>query len=174
MQTLHSDNPIRDYLKRLAHAISPVIVACCLASQAQAQWTYSPWTNDADSGITSAFPYTVAVNCAGAATTVNGVAFQAFQASATSGTNFSIGGAVVNYTGATPNITGNSLALASSFIYDGIPRTLTLTNLTPGVAYETSLFSFGWEASDRSQTFTSGSDSIVLDQDLYGNRNGIR
>ncbi|MCX6878595.1 MAG: DUF2341 domain-containing protein [Verrucomicrobia bacterium] len=169
MKTLKTIKPIRDYLKLLA--IGPVILACCLASQAQAQWTYSAWTNDADSGITSAAPYTVAVNCAGAATTVNGVAFQA---SALIGTNFSIGGAVNEYTGAAPNITGNSLALASSFIYNAFPRTVTLTHLTPGAMYETSLFSFGWDASGRSQTFASGSDSIVLDQDLYGNQNGIR
>ena len=171
MKTLDRIKPIRDYLKLLALAIGPVILACCLASQVQAQWTYSAWTNDADSGITSAAPYTVAVNCAGAATTVNGLAFQA---SALTGTNFSIGGAVNEYTGAAPNITGNSLALASSFIYNAFPRTVTLTHLTPGATYETSLFSFGWDASGRSQTFASGSDSIVLDQDLYGNQNGIR
>ena len=171
MEPLNTINPIRDYLKHLALAIGPVILAFCLASQAQAQWTYSAWTNDADSGITSASSYTVAVNCAGAAASVNGVAFQA---SALTGTNFSIGGAVNEYPGAAPNITGNSLALASSFIYNAFPRTVTLTHLTPGVMYETSLFSFGWEASGRSQTFASGSDSLVVDQDLYGNQNGIR
>ncbi|MCX6876926.1 MAG: hypothetical protein NTW21_24395 [Verrucomicrobia bacterium] len=172
MKTMPPDNPIRNCLKHLAHAMSPVILACCLASQAQAQWTYSPWTGDADSGITSASPYTVAVNCGGPAATVNGVAFQA---SATSGANFSLGGGITSWgPGGSPNISGGSLTLALGFFYNGTPRTVTLTNLTPGATYETSLFSFGWEASGRSQTFASGSDSIVVDQDFYGNQNGIR
>ncbi|MCX6878600.1 MAG: Ig-like domain repeat protein [Verrucomicrobia bacterium] len=169
MKTLNRINPIRDYLK---HSALAVAMACCLASQAQAQWAYSPWTNDADSGITSASSYTVAVNCNGDAVTVNGVAFQA---SATSGANFSLGGDIASWgPGGTPNISGGSLTLAQSFFYNGNPRTVTLSNLTPGATYETSLFSFGWEDSGRTQTFASGSDSLVVDQDLYGNQNGIR
>jgi hypothetical protein len=172
MNPLHPDSPIRNTLKRLTLAISPVILACCLASQAHAQWSYSAWTNDADSGITNASPYTVAVNFGGTATTVNGVAFQA---SALTGLNFSIGGGVA-YSSGTPNITGDSLALASNFIYDGNPRTVTLTNLTPGATYETSLFAYGHDAAptSRSQTFASGSDSLVLDQNIYGQNQGIR
>jgi hypothetical protein len=172
MNPLHPDRPIRNTLKRLTLAISPVILACCLASQAQAQWSSSAWTNDADSGITNASSYTVAVNFGGAATTVNGVAFQA---SALAGPNFSIGGDVA-YSNRTPNITGDSLALASNFVYGGNPRTVTLTNLTPGATYETSLFAFGWDAAptSRSQTFASGSDSLVLDQNFYGQNQGVR
>jgi hypothetical protein len=132
---------------------------------------HAPWTGDADSGITSASPYTVAVNFAGAATTVNGVAFQA---SALSGTNFSIGGDVQVVNGSTPNLTGNSLALGSDFIYNGNLRTVALMNLTPGKTYETTLFSYGWEASGRIVRFASGTESCVLDQDAYGAGNGIR
>jgi hypothetical protein len=115
----------------------------------------------------------VAVNFGGTATTVNGVAFQA---SALTGLNFSIGGGVANFTGGTPSITGDSLALASSFIYQGNPRTVTLTNLTPGATYETSLFAYGYDAAptSRSQTFASGSDSLVLDQNFYGQNQGVR
>ncbi|MCX6872446.1 MAG: hypothetical protein NTW21_01355 [Verrucomicrobia bacterium] len=136
-------------------------------------WTFSAWTGDADSGITSASPYTVAVNCNGAAVSVNGVAFEAH---ALSGANFSIGGDAYGWgPDGAPNVTGDSLTLANSFIYGGNPRTVTLTNLTPGATYETSLFAFGFDADPvRSQTFASGSDSRVLDQDLYGQNNGIR
>ncbi len=134
-------------------------------------WTYSAWTGDANSGITSASYYTVAVNFAGAATTVNGVAFQA---SATSGVNFSIGGAVDTFTGGTPSITGDSFTLAKTFIHGANPRTVTLTNLIPGATYETSLFSYGFEATGRNQTFVSGSDSRVIAQNFYGSGQGIR
>lgn len=134
-------------------------------------WGYSAWKDDTDSGITSASDYTVAVNCNGAAVTVNGVAFEAH---ALSGANFSIGGDVATFGGGNPNITGDSLTLASTFIYGGSPRTVTLKNLTPMATYETSFFAYGFEAAGRIQTFTSGSDSYVLDQDLYGQNNGIR
>ena len=134
-------------------------------------WRYAPWTGDADSGITSASPYTVAVNLGASTVTVNGVAFQA---SALSGANFSISGGASTYNGGTPNITGNSLALASDFIYDGNPRTVTLNNLMPGKTYETTFFSYGFEASGRTETFASGGASRVVDQDAYGSGNGIR
>jgi autotransporter-associated beta strand protein len=134
-------------------------------------WTYSAWTGDANSGISGASYYTVAVNFAGAATTVNGVAFQA---SATSGANFSIGGAVDTFTGGTPSITGDSFTLAKTFIHGANPRTVTLTNLIPGATYETSLFSYGFEATGRNQTFVSGSDSRVIAQNFYGSGQGIR
>jgi len=135
-------------------------------------WSYSAWTGDADSGITGdPLSYTAAANFGGAATTVNGVAFEATNGS---GSNFLIGGGVVVFTTGAPSITGASLALASSFIYDGNPRTVTLSNLTPGATYETSLFAYGFDASGRIQTFASGSDSLVLDQDFYGQNQGIR
>jgi hypothetical protein len=137
-------------------------------------WARYAWTGDADSGITSASPYTVAVNCNGDAVSVNGVAFES---QALSGANFSIGGDVVGWgPDGAPNVTGNSATLANTFIYGGNPRTLTLTNLTPGKIYETSLFAFGFDAAGnaRSQTFASGMDSLVVDQNLYGQNNGIR
>jgi hypothetical protein len=137
-------------------------------------WTFHAWTGDTDSGVTSASPYTMAVNCNGDAATVNGVTFEA---SALSGANFSIGGDVYGWgPDGSPNVTGGSLTLANCFIYGGNPRTVTLTHLTPGATYETSLFAFGFDAAGtaRRQTFASGGDSIALDQNFYGQNNGIR
>lgn len=133
-------------------------------------WRYASWTGDADSGIDSAFDYSVAVDCGGGGATVNGVPFQAH---ATSGTNFLIGGGVAATSGSS-NISGTSKALADNFIYNGSPRTVTLSNLTPGVMYETSFFAYGWDASGRTQTFAAGGDTLSLDQDAYGQNNGIR
>jgi len=139
---------------------------------ANAQWSYSAWTGDADSGINSAATYTAAVKGNnGSAVTVNGVAFQAYN---TTG-NFSIGGSVAGPHGPNdPLITGDSKTLAAYFIFNGTPRTVTLSNLTEGKAYEMSFFSFGWEGSGRTQTFASGADSLVVDQDAYGDKQGIR
>jgi hypothetical protein len=158
--TLSATNASGTGTKALTITISP----------AAAVWSAGPWTNDADSGIIGTSAYTVAVNLAGAAVTVNGVNFQS---SVTSGPNFSIGGSISNFVRESA-VTGNSATLALDFIYAGDPRTVTLTNLTPGSTYETSLFSYGWEASGRVQTFTSGSNTLTLDQDVYGINNGIR
>jgi hypothetical protein len=135
-------------------------------------WGYSPWTGDADSGIAETSNYNVAVNLNGGAATVNWVDFEA---STFGGTNFSIGGAQSFYNNDPGvNITGDSAKLANDFVYNGNPRTVTLTHLTPGLTYETTFFSVGFDTSDRRQVFASGSDSLVVDQDLYGNNNGIR
>ena len=139
----------------------------------QAGWSYAPWTGDADSGISSVFEYPVAVNFTGGggAVTVNGVFFED---STVSGANFSIEGEISGAASGSPNVSGDSYTLANAFIYGGNPRTVTLTNLTPGATYETTFFAFGWESSGRIQTFATGSDSLELDQDLYGQNNGIR
>jgi hypothetical protein len=73
------------------------------------------------------------------------------------------------------NITGDSLTLAGTFIYNGNPRTLQLSGLTSGTRYKTTFFSVGWEASGRFQTFLndSSAESLHVDQDHYGNNNGI-
>ena len=136
-------------------------------------WAHNAWTNDATSGITgAAADYTVAVNTGNgdSAVTVNGVAFEA---NAATGTNFSIGGAIA-FAGRATNVTGASSTLANNFIYNGTPRTVTLNNLTVGETYETSFFAYGWEPAGRVQTFASGGDSYVVDQDAFGNNNGIR
>jgi len=135
-------------------------------------FTFAAWTGDADSGLVSTSQYTVAVNLGGSAVTVNGVDFQD---DAVSGANFSIEGDVYGWgPGDGQNITGNSLALANTFIYGGDPRTVTLKNLTTGKAYETTFFSYGFDVAGRTETFASGGDSRVIDQDAYGAGNGIR
>jgi hypothetical protein len=72
------------------------------------------------------------------------------------------------------SITGDSLALGSDFLHDGNPLKITLKNLTRGKNYETSLFSYGYEASGKTETFAANGDSCEIDQDAFGEGNGIR
>jgi hypothetical protein len=138
-------------------------------------FTYAPWTGDADSGITNTSPYTVAVNLAGSAVTVNGVTFEAQpQDYPWSGANYTIEGSTSGFGGASPNLTGNSLTLGGDFLYDNPPCTVTLRNLTPGKTYETTFFSYGFDASGRTEVFASANETCVIDQDAYGSGNGIR
>jgi hypothetical protein len=146
-----------------------------LTARAQASWTYAPWTGDADSGITSNTPYTAAVNLTGPAVTVNGVAFEAHPLDYPwSGANYTVEGATSGFRGGSPNITGNSFTLATDFQYDSPPYTVTLRNLTPGKTYETTFFSYGFGGGGRTVTFASDGQSTVIDQDIYGEGNGIR
>ena len=129
-------------------------------------WRYKKWS-DSDLGISSSNRYTVAVNFGGSAATINGVNFIA---SALTGTNFTIAGTVTVAAG--ENLMTN--ALAQNYIYKGDPRTITLKNLIIGRTYETNLFSVAFEAPPfRDLVFTSGIDSLSLDQDYYGDKNGI-
>ncbi len=134
-------------------------------------WKFGAWTSDETSGISSRTPYTMAVNLAGPAVRVNGVDFQA---SALAGDGFQIGGQAVNGSDTDHSITGAGAALAAGFIGEGYPRTLRLTNLSPGATYETTFFSVGSEApGGRPLNFESEGDRFLLDQDLYGQNNGI-
>lgn len=146
-----------------------------LVSVVRSPFTYVPWTGDADSGISNAYTYTAAVNIGGAAVTVNGVDFEAQSPNYPwSGANFLIEGATSGFSGGAPNLTGNSLTLGSDFQYDNPPYSVTLTNLAPGKSYETTFFSYGFGNVGRTQTFASGSDARPIDQNAYGNGNGIR
>ena len=134
-------------------------------------WNFGAWTDDVTSGISDRTPYTLAVNLGGSAVSVNGVAFQA---SSLAGKDFVIGGQAVNRSDSGVTITGSSAALAANFITDGYPRTLTLTHLKPGVTYETTFFSVGFEnRGGRPLTFESEGDRFLLDQDYYGRSKGI-
>ncbi len=152
-------------------------LANCEVAAPLSYWSSSPWTSDATSGIDSRCTYTCAVNFNGAAVTINGVPFAAHNGSATSGTGWSIGGGMAAHggVGASLLISGNSQTLGNPFIYNGNPRTVTVTGLTPGRRYTTTLYAFGWEAAGgRVQTFASGSDSALIDQDGFGQNQGIR
>jgi hypothetical protein len=137
-------------------------------------WSYAAWTGDADSGIDSSATYTAAHSFGNnhAGITINGVSFS--YSFASSGTGWSIGGTQNNW----PNdddaaITGVSEDLAEEFVYNANPRTVQFSGLTVGTRYRATFFSVGWEATNRIQTFLSSGDSLILDQDFYGDNNGI-
>jgi len=91
----------------------------------------------------------------------------------TSGTGWNIGGATYWHTDTTVNITGDSANIADQFLFGAVPRTVQFTGLEIDKTYKASFFSVGWDASGRVQTFSSEGDDLLLDQDYYGNNNGI-
>ncbi len=138
-------------------------------------WSYAAWTGDADSGVDSARTYSAAHNFgnAQASVTVNGVTF--IENMNSSGTGWSIGGAVANTTDSSINITGGSADLAYRFVYNGNPRTVQMSGLTAGTRYCATFYSVAWETGNRSQTFSADGTALssVINQDEYDNNNGI-
>ena len=137
-------------------------------------WTTDPWNNDADSGITNNHTYTVAVNMKGAQVTIGGVSFLSHTRS---GPNFTIGGPDGTFNNHVNNITGDSAVMANDFTH-GSPgvRTVTITNLTAGTQYLTTFFGVGFDAAaSRAQMFSAvGGDAVIVDENIYGQSNGMR
>src|ERR1043166_7140801 len=72
---------------------------------------------------------------------------------------------------------GGSSLLAKDFIYgDGVNnQSITMLGLTAGTEYVFTLFTVGWEgAGARKAKFFLGEDSLIIDQDAFGDNNGNR
>lgn len=168
-------------LQRYSLVAVIVIIAGCFAGVSHADFTYTTFTGDADSGISSSNTYTCAVDMNGQASrTVNGVAFEAVPGPGTitsgeySGTNWSATGLIKDHAGDATNVTGAVGEMMSDFLYKGEPITITLTNLTAGSSYKTTFYSmaFGQPGEKWLNVTTSDGGSILFDQCYSGDRNG--
>ncbi len=142
-------------------------------------WSSAPWTNDATAGISTASSWAWHFGEA-TTTTIQGqtVSGTAAMAPAVAG-QFSITGTTAlnnTDTNTLTALTGTGSAVAGkSFIWGGNPATVTLQGLVPGHNYVVTLLSCGWEAAGgRRVAFSSGADALTIDQDQYGDNNGIR
>jgi DNA-binding beta-propeller fold protein YncE len=140
-------------------------------------FTASPWTNDLSTGVGPGTVYAYAFGLA-ANVTINGVTFIGTNASSqAAGGQFSITGETYAYANETPdNLSGaGSIAMAASFYYGGNPATVTLSNLVAGASYRLSFFGVGFDIpGNRYASFAGGGDQLMLDEDQYGQGNGIR
>ena len=146
--------------------------------------TYSvrPVTGDADSGVGPGKTYTHAVNTAGGAATVNGVAFA--DGTSPDGAKYSIrasnGGTLGNPTSDNllTNVGGTIGAVTGTVFQSGGPTTLqvTLTGLTPGQLYRTTFFGVGF-VGDNPRVInvrdSYGQSELQFNEDQYGQGSGI-
>jgi len=146
-------------------------------------WSFATWTGDADSGVDSSRNYSHAFNFGTTAgTTINGVTFTAAGGANPAGPGFVTAGFPSVYSGDVNTITtagGGSAAMMKSFIYGGLPESITLTNLVPFVQYEATIYSVGWADTNsrpygRAATFSVGTDRQTFNQDHFGTDNGIK
>ncbi len=178
---------MRVYLRCLAEKKFPVlpsgreIIAMTVVAAATAlggQFSQKPWNSDLDCGVSAVFNYTCAININGIASAdVNGVPFTGVSSLNSSGTGYSLGGFTGSYTTDDPNtVIGRSRELAKRFHYNGNPAAITFSGLTSGTVYRATLFSVGWDAApgERNILFSCGSDSLLVNQNTYGDNNGIR
>jgi hypothetical protein len=146
---------------------------------APGRWNVAAWTGDADAEIFATNTYTHAYNL-GAATnvTLNGVLFTGI-----AGANPTVSGQFVLTNAPTVlnnsaqnNLTGASALLGNDFVYNGQTPQLKLQGLIPGASYRLTLFGggFGTTSGTRVATFSSGGYSLTVDENAYGQGNGLR
>ena len=150
-----------------------------ITAKSSTPWSVNAWTGDADSGISSTLTYTHAYNIGSSlGFTMNGVPFTGVAGGNPAvGGSFSIvgpGNVLPNDTG--NNLTGASLTLGNTFIFNGDLVTLTLDGLTSGQSYRTTIFGVGWDdntTSNRTATFESGGERFTVDEDQFNINNGL-
>ena len=138
-------------------------------------WSYAPWNNDATSGVDGTETYTHAFSFGSTVnTTINGVLFTGVGGGNPSGPTFSTTGLPHVFNDDANSITGGSRQLANDFLYNGFPATITINGLLPGAEYVATIYSVGWENGTRAATFSVGNDRLTVNQDHFGDNNGIR
>ena len=64
--------------------------------------------------------------------------------------------------------------MANDFLYNGTVQSVTIDGLIFGKSYVATVYSVGWEDGTRAATFSVGNDRLTVNQDHFGNDNGIR
>ena len=138
-------------------------------------WSYAAWTDEA-SAVPDAFvPYTHAYNFGSAAgATLNSIPFTGVAGGNPAEVNkFSTTGLPNVFGNDGNNLADGSRALANDFLYGGPSQSLTITGLEIGAEYVATIYSVGWEDGTRAATFSVGNDRLTINQDHFGNNNGI-
>ena len=121
------------------------------------------FSNDSGTGISMTKTYSHALDFAeGSSVVINGVTFTGAGLTGANW-NLNLGGAPGTAGNGNTGATGDISTLLTNFFYNGNPAVLTLSNLTPGVNYETRLYQRQW-GGDRTQLFTltSGTSSVSM------------
>ncbi len=140
-------------------------------------WSYSAWNDDASAGIeffntyTHAYSFGSAVN-----TTIDSIVFTGVAGGNPSGPTFSTTGLPNVFINDGNNVSGGSRQLANDFVYAGTEteQSITLNGLIPGAEYVANIYAVGFEDGTRAATFSVGNDRLTVNQDQFGDNNGIR
>ncbi len=138
-------------------------------------WSYAAWTDEASSGIDNTKTYTHAYNFGSASSaTINGVNFTGVTGGNPSVVNkFSATGLANVFNNDGNNLNDGTRAMANDFLYGGPSQGITITGLELGAEYVATIYSVGWENGTRAATFSVGNDRLTVNQDHFGDNNGI-
>jgi concanavalin A-like lectin/glucanase superfamily protein/hapalindole biogenesis HpiC1 cyclase-like protein len=140
-------------------------------------WSYAAWNDDASSGVSNDRFYTHAYSFGSAnGATINGIVFTGIPGGNPSQNNrfFTVG---------LPNASNNDLnnvtgagssQLARDFLWGGNEQSITIDGLTAGKSYVATIYSVAFENGVRLATFSVGNDCLTVNQDQFGDNNGIR
>jgi hypothetical protein len=148
-----------------------------VASSPPAPWTIEPWSGDDTSGVSPNHVYTHAFKF-GSATNlnVNGINFTGLAGTNPVGTNYTSAGFPGIYNNDVNTVTSSGSILGRDFLHGGFPETHNLSGLTPGKQYVFTIYSMGWNDGIRRASLIGGigEGPTVLNQDAYGNDQGVR
>jgi alpha-tubulin suppressor-like RCC1 family protein len=144
-----------------------------------ARWTIHPWTNEASTGLDPRFLYTHAYSFGATGSfTLGGISFTGILGGnpAVVG-KFSTSNFASFVTNDANDLSDANRSLANDFVHGSggtSAQTITLSGLSPGGRYVLSLFSVGAADTARNFTFQSTLGQVAVDQNSYGNNQGIR
>lgn len=147
-------------------------------------WSFAAWSDDASSDISTNRVYTHAYSFGSTnSTVINGVPFRgvvganpgdpARFSTAGFGSQWGRNGLDIDDNVIT-RAGGDSAVLAGQFVYNGLPQSLTIHGLVPGVEYVATLYSVAWDPDFRPVVFNVGEDRLTINQDHFGTDEGIR
>lgn len=138
-------------------------------------WSYAAWTDEASAVPDSFNTYTHAYSFGSAAgATINSIEFTGVPGGNPSVVNkFSTTGLPNVFNNDANNLNDGSRGMANDFLYNGTVQTITITGLELGAEYVATIYSVGWEDGTRAATFSVGDDRLTVNQDHFGNDNGI-
>ncbi|MFN6095990.1 MAG: DUF4347 domain-containing protein, partial [Verrucomicrobiota bacterium] len=144
-----------------------------------ARWTIHPWTDEASTGLDPRYLYTHAYSFGAAGSfTLGGISFTGI-----SGGNPAVVGkfSTSNFASFVTNdandLNDANRSLANDFVHGSggtSAQTITLSGLSPGGRYVLSMFSVGAADTARNFTFQSTLGQVAVNQNSYGNNQGIR
>jgi hypothetical protein len=139
--------------------------------------TTATYTSDANSGITTQYTYTHAIDLGGSGETINGVPFVADSAGNRLTYQYDVQGATASAIASSDNVSGSIHDLTTRYEYDPNPggsATLTLGGLTPGYTYTTTFYDIGSGSPGSQYTAVTDGDGTryVYDENYNGAGNG--
>jgi hypothetical protein len=164
---------------------STLLIDNLTIAESPGRWEVANWNDDLTSGVDSQYVYTHAYSFGSSANAlINGILFTGVPGvNPTVANKFSTAHFGNVFNNDANNVTGGSATLAHDFIYSGANvdsgdhETLTITNLVAGTEYVVTFYTMGWEdpsTSARWATFEINGDRLTINQDQFGNNNGLR